>query len=202
MPAPETSHETRPVLGHVNLMVDSFIANAELDDMRAVIRTLLATSPPSVTATFTNAARRRLEKMNAKSLSPSTRLFVKSLDGLTRPTPELYSTLGRARALYGAGMGFASLSLLTEVVHATVGAVWDEAGEMADVLAAIDADVTQAIQSAKEEMASGRVTDPGAARAVVGALQDALQRSERDTEIWGGDFAFERGAVSVQYWKF
>ncbi|KAI0940591.1 hypothetical protein AcW1_003747 [Taiwanofungus camphoratus] len=202
MPALETPHDTRPILGHVNLMMDSFIANAAPDDLRAVVRTLLATSPHSVTAAFTTSARRRLEKMNAKTLPPSVKLFMKTNDGLSRPTSDLRSVLRRARALYGAGMGFASLELLTEVVKSTIGGRWQEDGETADVLAEIDADITQAIQSSKEEMGGGRVTDLARARTVVSELHTALIRSERDVEAWGSDLPFERAVVSIQYWKF
>ncbi|KZT67170.1 hypothetical protein DAEQUDRAFT_713865 [Daedalea quercina L-15889] len=202
MPALETIHDARPVLGHVNLMMDSFIANADIDDMRAVVRTFLATSPPSVTAAFHDAARRRLDKMNAKQLSPSTQLFSKSVDGFSHPTPELATVLRRARSLYGAGMGFASLALLTQVVRATLGMRWQEDGDTADILAHIDADITQAIQSSKEESAGGRVTDLSGARATVSELQNALVHTDRDAEMRGCESPFERALVSMQYWKF
>ncbi|KAH9945678.1 hypothetical protein B0H21DRAFT_424762 [Amylocystis lapponica] len=201
MPALEHFHESRPVLGHVNLMLDSFIANAQLDDLRAVVRTTLATSPPSVTLAFTTTARRHLERANARAPACG-KLFMKTAPaGLAVPAPELHGVLSRARTLYGAGMGFASLKLLTQVVRATVGARWDEDGETADRLAAIDADITQAIQSAKEEMAGGRVADGEAARAVVVDLHAALQTSSRDVEEWGGEYPFERAGASVVYWK-
>jgi hypothetical protein len=62
------------------------------------------------------------------------------------PTPHLYDVLLRARSLYGVGMGIASLVVLASVVRATLGLRWDEEGEMADVLAIIDVDLTQVIQ--------------------------------------------------------
>lgn len=43
-------------------------------------------------------------------------------------------------------MGFASLGILASVIRATIGLRWDNDGDMADVLAVIDADVGQAIQ--------------------------------------------------------
>lgn len=43
-------------------------------------------------------------------------------------------------------MGFASLGVLVHVVRATVGLRWEEDGDMADMLAVIDADIGQAIQ--------------------------------------------------------
>lgn len=43
-------------------------------------------------------------------------------------------------------MGFASLAILSSIVKATVGLRWEEDGAMADVLAAIDTDISQAMQ--------------------------------------------------------
>lgn len=62
------------------------------------------------------------------------------------PTPELESLLARTRSLYGAGMGFAGLGLLSSMVKATVGLRWEQEGSMADILAVIDTDICQAIQ--------------------------------------------------------
>ncbi len=39
-----------------------------------------------------------------------------------------------------------SLSLLASVVRSTIGLRWEEEGEVADFLAIIDSDITQAIQ--------------------------------------------------------
>jgi hypothetical protein len=62
------------------------------------------------------------------------------------PTTHLDDILIRARSLYGAGMGFAGLSLLTVVVRATVGEQWLNDSDMADALAMVDTDISQAIQ--------------------------------------------------------
>lgn len=129
------------------------------------------------------------------------KLFIKMSDGSSRPSSELPHILRRARVLYGAGMGFTSLGVLAEVVRSTVGMRWEEDSEMADVLTAIDADMTQAIQSSKEETGAGRVADIAVARAAVGDLQSALVSSSRDVESWGGEFPFDRAAASIQYWK-
>ena len=43
-------------------------------------------------------------------------------------------------------MGFASLGILDSVVRATIGLRWKEDGEMSDILALVDADISQAIQ--------------------------------------------------------
>lgn len=43
-------------------------------------------------------------------------------------------------------MGFASLGTLASVVRATIGIQWEEDSDMADALAVVDADISQAIQ--------------------------------------------------------
>ena len=63
------------------------------------------------------------------------------------PTQQLHDTLTRVRSLYGAGLGFASLSVLAPIVRATIGFRWESDGIMADILAVIDADIGQAIQA-------------------------------------------------------
>jgi hypothetical protein len=58
----------------------------------------------------------------------------------------LHDVLTRARSLSGAGMGFSSLALLVTIVRATISLQWEDEGDMADFLAVIDSDITQAIQ--------------------------------------------------------
>ncbi|KAF5329645.1 hypothetical protein D9619_009511 [Psilocybe cf. subviscida] len=212
MPALETRLvDPRPALGHVNLMVDTFIANATPDDLRSIIRNLLATGPPGVAPAFTSAARSRL-RQNTKAIPSPVALFRKtsslsstssaSAAGPASPTPALYDALTRARSLYGAGLGFASLNVLSTIVRATVGLRWEDDGDMADILAVIDADIGQAIQSAKEEIDGNRVHDFAAARGTRDELRDAVLTSMADVSSWSGDFPFERASSSIEYWKF
>ena len=111
------------------------------------MRNLLATGPPGLCPAFTNAARSRLRQTTAKaSPNPYTLFRRQTRDCEATALPQLYETLSRARSLYGAGLGFASLGILSQVVRATIGLRWEEDGDMADVLAVIDADIGQAIQ--------------------------------------------------------
>ncbi|KAI0061332.1 hypothetical protein BV25DRAFT_776918 [Artomyces pyxidatus] len=192
-------------LNHVNLMVDTFIANANVEDLRATIRTLLATTPPSTAHAFTRAARSRLSNANASSLPPSLPLFTTSasLSNLHSnsgpepvPTSGLHDALAHARCLYGAGMGLAALRIFAAIVRVTLGMRWSPMGPTSDVLSLIDAEICQAIQSSKEEIDAGR----GEGSSVV-ELRALLQESERDVEGWGGDFPFERALGSLECWK-
>ena len=115
--------------------------------MRAITRNLLATGTPSLSAAFTAAARSRLRQTSAKRIATTHGIFTTSLDGIYAiPTPELDKALARARSLYGAGMGFASLNILSSIVKATIGLRWEVSGAMVHVLAVIDSDISQAIQ--------------------------------------------------------
>ncbi|KAG0701098.1 hypothetical protein DFH29DRAFT_852944 [Suillus ampliporus] len=203
MPTPEVApvhtHETTRTLGHVNLMMDTLIANVTIDDLRAITRNFLATGTPNLVAAFTAAARSYLRQTSAKRTARTNNLFTTSLNGIHAvPTPELDNALARARSLYGAGMGFASLGILSSIVNATVGLRWEEDGPMADILAVIDADISQAIQSCKEELESGRVSDMAVAQEAIDHLWSGIGESARDVEIWGGEFPFDKASDTIK----
>ncbi|KAI0071641.1 hypothetical protein K474DRAFT_584365 [Panus rudis PR-1116 ss-1] len=193
---------SRPVLGHVNLMMDSFLANANANDLRAIVRATLATCPPSTTEAFKDAAAKRLQYRASLPL-PSEGLFTSSPGGFASPNANLEEVLSTARSLYGIGMGLASLRKLTAVVRATLGLKWEEGGLMSDTLAVVDSDISQAVQSAKEELGNGGEGNKtyDNAVAIKGDLDAALKASQRDTARWGGEFPFEKAAGNVVYWK-
>jgi hypothetical protein len=116
--------------------------------LRSIVRSLLATSPPSLASAFTTTARSRLRQTNAKSpaLKPYPLFVSQSMTSPAAPTQHLHDVLRRARSLYGAGLGFSSLNLLTTVIRASIGLRWEEDDEIADLFAIVDADIGQAIQ--------------------------------------------------------
>ena len=104
-----------------------------------------------------------------------------------------------------------------------MGLRWEDDGDMADILAVIDADISQAIQasfffflscntptlsndcfsqSSKEEIEGGRVADFTMAREARNDLRCAVNDSLADVKSWGGEFPFERAAASIEFWKF
>lgn len=151
---------------------------------------------------FTDAARRRLVQSNAV-LKPSCEgLFAIRTDGRgIEPTSELRDILTRARMLYGVGLGFASLKLLAQPVRATARFRWEAGGEIEQVLAEIDADIGQALQSSREEMDSGRAGNLVAARAALEELKSAIRESQSAVESWAGPYPFERAAASLEFRK-
>ena len=169
--------------------------------MRAIVRATLATCPPNAAVAFAAAARKRLAHVNAKAVHLPPNLFVLTESGLAVPGENLEDTLRRSRSLYGAGLGFASLDILAAVVKATIGLRCDVDGPMTDSLCAVDADISQAVQSAKEEVAAGRVIDMSTARATLHDMGARTAESFQDTSAWGGEFPFEQARASVQYWK-
>jgi len=206
MPAPSSETFDRMPdsrsLNHVNLMVDSFIANARVDDLRATIRILLASMPPSTAQAFTKAARSRLSSTNASPLPRPQILFY--YDGADpMPTSGLYDILAHARALYGAGMGLSSFGVFATIIRSSFGLRWTPFGAAAEAFTLIDGDICQAIQSAKEEIDSGRASgDLESARTKVADLRAALKESGDAVARWGGDYPFERAAATLEVWKF
>lgn len=135
----QTSTSKSDLRYDVGKMLTSFCS------LRSIIRGVLGSGIPGVANAFTSAARDRLRQTNAKSLPTHQPLFAKQ-SGVAHPTPHLQVMLARARSIYGAGMGFDSLAVLSEIVRATHGLRWHSAGLTANVLADIDSDISQAIQ--------------------------------------------------------
>lgn len=166
---------------------------------------MLATSPPSVSACFVSAARGCLSQSLHRSIAKQTTLFeVRERHGRNEllPTPRLSGLLSYIRTLYGAGMGFDSLEVLVGVVRATSGLRWDAEDRLAVELAVIDADISQAIQSCKEEHASGNVRDLNTARTALRKLRVALAECRSEVEEWGGEFPFPRGSANADCLQF
>lgn len=172
--------------------------------LRGIVRNLLASSPPSVSTRLATIARGRLKhKLSARG-SPATTttpLFLISKDGSSRPADPFYDILRTARSMYGAGLGFTALRCLTPAMQQTIGLRWEEDGEMTDSLAVLDSDMTQAIQSGREELMRENGAGVNEARAVVKELRLRLSEASASVKSWGGEFPFERTQASLEYWK-
>lgn len=142
-------------------------------------------------------------------------------------TPHAHELVGRARALFGAGLGLASLQLLTLLIHGTHGLRWSEDGSFVDALAVLDGDIAQAIQSSAEEIAQQAVAQLVSSSTTtsqreaftpyqqqqqvveenwaeegskaVYELRSALKACEDEVEGWGGEFPFQRGLANVEW---
>lgn len=117
------------------------------------------------------------------------------------PTAELRNILTRSRMLYGVGLGFASLRVLALPIKATAHFRWEPGSDIEQIFAEIDADIGQALQSAREELDSGRAGNLQAARAAMEELKIAVRESQAASASWGGAYPFERAAASLEFWK-
>lgn len=98
-------------------------------------------------------------------------------------------------------MGLASLRVLACVVKATTGLRWKEGDGIENIFAEVDADISQALQSSREELDSGRVVDVAAAKQALVELRTAIKDSQREIQSWQGVYPFERAAASLDFWK-
>ncbi|KAF8583531.1 hypothetical protein K439DRAFT_1634378 [Ramaria rubella] len=186
---------------HVNLMIDTFIANAPATDLRAVIRALLSTIP-STSVPFNYIARTRLKQSLAKAALPPQSSLFSLRGGIATPTHHFTEVLRHARMLFGAGLGVDSLPVLTYVIRATFPLRWtmSDNDPLLPHLAIIDSDLSQAIQSCKEEVAAGFLQSEdeiAGAKAALDELFRALEESRRLAATWGGEFCFDRVCPSV-----
>jgi len=196
---------TRPCISHVNLQMDSFLASVNPDELRAVCRQLLATSDKATQNAFTNVARTRMLRTSKKPLPSKDSLFTDVHTNEPQPTQVVYETLARARSVFGVGLGFESLHILLFLIRATSGLRWELDSKMEDALIILDADVAQAIQSCKEQVAAKVATkeplDLEAYRQQLKELKGAMEDIRTETDAWGGEFPYEKGMISINGWR-
>jgi len=165
------------------------------------MRSLLATGPAGTSAAFTKIARTRVKETTPKKTYAPYSFFTTTPAGSVIGTKSLSDHLARARSLYGIGFGFESLALLVLVIKASLGLQWEIDSELEDTLAIVDGDISQALQSCREQLVNELVADLDVARMELRNLRAALMESKVDSESWGGDFAFERSLMSVDVLK-
>ena len=174
--------------------------------LRAIARSLLATGPCGTTTAFTGIARGRLQQTGLRSLPPTSTVFASVPTDAERatPTPAFWDTLSRARCLFGLGLAFESLPILSALVNAAESFKFDTDTEFEEALFVLDGDIAQALQSCKEQNASGRCDAPeakAAARASLAQLRDVLGNYESSVEAWGGEFPLERSEMVLARMK-
>ncbi|KAJ7202592.1 hypothetical protein GGX14DRAFT_653762 [Mycena pura] len=192
-------------MGHVNMMADTVIVNASTEDLRAILRNMLASKTPGLVAAFISSTQARL---NQHQYQRPLAVFTEpdsdsdSDSDEPGPAPQLLAALRRARLLFGSGLGFASLAPLTSVVRATIGRRWDADGAVAEALVMADADIAQALQSCRDEVQGSETeTETLAGQAALDDLALALEASRVDVNKWCGEFPFERALYSVRDFK-
>ena len=196
-------------------MVDTIITNIPSDDIRTLVRLLLSSSTPNVTETFCSLAKSHLDHVtppaSSTSLTRHPDFFTPPPDA--HPTPAFESTLAKARARYGAGLGSASIRVLLPIVDlASSGALkWPEGSELEEALSIVDCDIAAAVPYAERELrrtetttAEGeeRIAEELARRHksavdTLRILKEKLQRIESTAGDRGCDNPFERSLDAV-----
>jgi len=187
-----------PSVHHVNLAIDIILSNMETQDLRAVVRTLLARGDPGTIGTFSSLVRSHITRTQPSPHAPTPTLFARSGSGAIVPTSQFYRLRSQARVSFGAGMGKASLLPLLQIIRATSGLQWDEDGALAMALAEVDCDIAAAVMTTRDEVRDGRLKDHEGVLSTVAELRSALEDVAIEVESWGGDNPFERGLAEAQ----
>ncbi len=93
------------------------------------------------------------------------------------------------------------MRVLAQPVRAIADVRWENNVAMDSLFADIDADISQALQSCREEFDGGRLTDVAAARAALDDLKAAVRESQSAVQSWKGNFPLERAAATLEFWK-
>lgn len=189
--------QTSKSIRHIEIVI---CTNLRQPSLRTIVRSMLATSPPTVSASFIASARHCLGQTLQKSVAKQTALFEPiEVNGRydIKGSAKLNGLLAYARSLYGAGMGFDSIDILTGIVRTATSLRWDPNDTVVNDLAIIDADISQAVQSCKEELAGGHVRDISIARTALRKLRSCLADCRAEVESWGGEFPFSRGSSNA-----
>jgi len=186
---------------HVNLMTDTILQNIPPDGLRAVMRSILVDNP-SFTAGFHLQSARWLQKTQPTSL-PELFISTAAKGPFQKPTvhtsPLFENLQSRIRAMYGSGLGFESLSLLSEIVKQASELEFDEntqhGEDLMDLLSTVDGDIVQAVTAAgKELITTTRRRNMNATEIEVqNYLQKILEGSRDKANAKGMEFLFERG---------
>jgi hypothetical protein len=197
-------------------MVDTIITNVPSDDIRTLVRLLLSSSAPNVTETFCSIAKSHLDHSTPPPSSTARQpdFFTPPPDA--HPTPAFESTLAKARARYGAGLGSASIRVLLPIVDlASSGELkWSEGSEgseLEEALSIVDCDIAAAVPYVQRELQrTGATTAEGeeqiaeelarrhnSAVETLKVLKEKLDRVESTAGDRGCDNPFERSLDAV-----
>ena len=179
---------------HVNMMVDTIIANIPAEGLRSVMRGVLA-SDTSFTSVFLQQSQRYLDQTKLMRIP---QLFTSQTPSpAPTTTPEFEPVIRRARCLMGCGRGFESLKLLTEIVlQATALDLRDsdEYGEVLDTLAEVDGDIVQCFTAIEKEFPASKAREMTAEEKQLDSdMLKALEACRAKSVAADVDFPFERG---------
>lgn len=194
---PHTPPRTpEPKMAHVNLMVDTVIANLPEEGLRSVLRSMLAANP-SVTSLFEERTRNYLQK---QSTARTGQLF-NTDSGTQTTTDDFRATQQRIRAMLGCGMCYESVPLLTAIVHQAshLRLQSTSSEDLVHALSTVDGDIVQALTAVHKSLLT-----PTGTRAlshdekpVVQALLASVVQCYESWAAPARDFLFERSLASL-----
>ncbi|KAK7533342.1 uncharacterized protein J3D65DRAFT_679788 [Phyllosticta citribraziliensis] len=185
---------------HVNMMVDTVVANLPAEGLRSIIRSQLATTP-AFTSFFIDSAQRYLCDTN-KAVG---KVFEYKHDSAGTPRPvataEYGNVLRRIRAMVGSGLVSNALPRINEILEKTLalegwdhGSEWEE--ELIDSLSELEGDVVQSVTAIQKVLVARGLTE--AERELVLGLAEALKKCKTLADEKEAEDLFERGLESVE----
>ncbi|KXT00854.1 hypothetical protein AC578_962 [Pseudocercospora eumusae] len=171
-------------MAHVNLMVDTIIANLPEEGIRSVLRSMLA-ADPSITPTFEHRTRVYLEK---SSMDVEERFFNTGKNHAEQ-TPEFHNAQQRLRCMLGCGMCYESIPLLTAIVQ-QASSLQQLSASLEQALSVVDGDIIQAITAIQKTLLM-----PSGTRSLTGPEKTPILRLEK---ALCQPFPFERGLTALQ----
>jgi aryl-alcohol dehydrogenase-like predicted oxidoreductase len=183
-------------MAHVNLMVDTVIANLPEEGLRSVLRSMLA-ADPSVTSLFEGRTRNYLQK---PSKACKGRLFTTD-SGAPTLTEDFRATQQRIRAMLGCGMCYESVPLLTEIVsqasHLRLQSTSSD--DVVHALSTVDGDIVQALTAVHKSLLTpiGTRSLSDNEKPVVQALLASVVQCYESWEAAAQDFLFERSLAAL-----
>jgi hypothetical protein len=191
----QVSEKSPAKAAHVNMMTDTIIANMPAEGLRTVMRGLLGVDPKVTT---------KLNTLAVEYLAATRPTTIPLLFENEEVAPALFDWQRRYRCMMGCGMGFESMSLLSEVIRQLQShellAKKDISESLMDMLAIVDADVVQSVTAVQKElltnigtrkMSSGEVD-------IAESLLTRLVECQRQAEQSGKEFPLERGLSRIQ----
>ncbi|EME81277.1 uncharacterized protein MYCFIDRAFT_204250 [Pseudocercospora fijiensis CIRAD86] len=182
-------------MAHVNLMIDTIIANLPEEGLRSVLRSMLA-ADPTITPTFEDRTRVYLEKSSSMDVEEK---FFKSGKNHAEQTAEFHSAQQRLRCMLGCGMCYESIPLLTAIVQ-QASSLQQLPSCLEQALSAVDGDIVQAITAIQKTllMPSGTRSLTGLEKTPILRLEKALCQCQDVCIASHQPFPFERGLTALQ----
>ncbi|KAK8153192.1 hypothetical protein IWX90DRAFT_393143 [Phyllosticta citrichinensis] len=185
---------------HVNMMVDTVVANLPAEGLRSIIRSQLAANP-AFTSFFIDSAQRYLRDTN----DAVGKFFEYKQDSAGTPRPvataEYGNALRRIRAMVGSGLVFDALPRINEILEKTLELEgWDHGSEseedLIDSLSELEGDVVQSVTAIQKVLVARGLTE--AERELVLGLAEALKKCKALADEKEAEDSFERGLENVE----